>query len=335
MSLEHMGTLRKTRRRGLWPPPIQAAPRFADSRVLVARNDRFGDMMLTLPFLSRVLASGARVSVLTPDKTASALVSAVGVPCIAKPAEAAAFAPDIALIPITCRTLRSRRHRERWEFVLELLATLRGTPVVVPAIRRAEALSLFTGPCVTPVSGYTALTVMDRFANGLGLPRAAAPLLERWTRAPAERMEGAVVLNLSSGRPGEAGRRDLPIAFWSRVAAALAPGLPVASIVQPGDDARRAEAESDPVLSKGVVCFEDIRVVADWLGRQRLLISPETGLCHLARNLGLPMVVLTPLRNVLYFYPRAPDVTLVSSMRLDELDDAPVAAAARRLLGEA
>jgi hypothetical protein len=331
-SFEYMGTLRKTRRRGPWPPRLRKPPRFASSRVLIARSDRFGDMMLTIPFIERVLAAGARVCVMTPDPASRTLLAAAGIECIAKPIEAVEFAPELVLLPTACRTLRSRRHRERWEFVMELFATLPGVPVVAPAMRRREALSFFAGPCVTPVSVHSALAILDRLADGLSLPRAAQPLLAPWIRPPADRARGAVVLNLSAGRAGESDRRDLPVAFWSQVAGALRPAS-IASIAQPGDEARRVEAESDPVLSQGeAVCFEDVVEVTDWLGRQRLLVSPETGLCHLARNLGVPMVVLTSPRKVPYFYPRSPDTEFVFAMALAELAPTQVAEAARGLL---
>jgi hypothetical protein len=333
LSLEYMGTLRKHRRRGPWPPRLRAAPRFASTRVLVARGDRFGDMMLTVPFLSRVLAADAQLRVMTPDATSRSLLAAVDVGCVAKPGEAVDFAPEIVLLPTPCRTLRSRRHRERWEFVTEIFTTFPNTPVIAPALRRAEALSLFTGPCVTPVSGISALTILDRFANGLGLPREAPALLARWVSEPVERAGGALVFNLSAGRPGGSDRRDLPVSFWSQVARSLLPLAPIASIVQPGDEERLAQAASDPVLSKGeVVCFEEVADAATWLGCQRMLISPDTGLCHLARNLALPMVVLTPPRLAPYFYPRSPDVERVLAMTLAELAPAQVVEAAGGLL---
>ena len=334
-SFHYTGVLRESRKEGPWPPPLAAPLRFASRRVLIARGDRFGDMMLSVPFLARVQAAGAQVCVLTPDPVSRALLLAAGVECVGKAVEAAEFEPWLVLFPTTSRNLRSRRHPERWEFVQQILGAFPDTPVVAPSMRRAEAFSFYAGPCVTPLSGYTALSLLDRFADRLGLPWAVAPPLERWMVGPAERARGAVVLNLSAGRPGESDRRHLPIAFWSEVARALSPVATVASIVQPGEPARRAQAEADPELSKGpVACFEDVAEAAAWLGRQRLLISPETGLCHLARNLSLPMAVLTPPRKVPFFYPPAPDARFVFAKSLDAIAPRQAVEAAGELLAQ-
>jgi hypothetical protein len=57
-------------------------------------------------------------------------------------------------------------------------------------------------------------------------------------------------------------------------------------------------------------------------------------LCHLARNLALPMVVLTPPRKVPYFYPRAVDTRFVFATRLDQIAPRQAVEAARALLAQ-
>jgi hypothetical protein len=298
--------IRRARARGLWPAAVPLPRSWKGRRVLVSRGDRFGDMMLTLGFLARARQSGADLRVLAADRLSRQLVSAAGIPCVGRAAALGDWRPEWVWLPEPCRHLRSLRHPERWSFVEEMLETFRGAAFAVPSMRRAEAMSVFPGPYCTPRSGLSAIGLLDRFADGLGLPPADRPLLRPWIAPPEQRRRGAIVLNLSAGRASESDRRDLPIGFWSEVADLLSGLAPLACIAQPGDEARRDEAASDPRLGKGeVVCFDDVAEAAAWLGSQRLLLSPETGLCHLARNLGVPMVVLTPPRKVPYFYPPA------------------------------
>lgn len=303
-------------------------------RVLLARHDRFGDMMLTLPFLARLRASGADLRVLASDRLSRQLLSRAGVACVADAQELRGWMPQWVLFAEPSRHLRSRRHPERWAFVDALLDTFPGVPFAMPVMRRGEAMSFYPGPYCTPTSGLSAIHLLERFADGLGLPAAERPLLADWITDDATRRRGAIVLNLSAGRAGESDRRDLPVRFWSRVAEGLAHLGPVACIVQPGDDQQREDAEADPLLAKGeIVCFEDVADAACWLGRQRLLLSPETGLCHLARNLDVPMVVLTPRRKIPYFYPLGPGSGFVFAKSLDRITPDEVVDAALPMLG--
>lgn len=332
-SFGYLGAIRRSKAQGLWPPRVEGPPDFEGLPVLLARGDRFGDMMLTVPFLARLVASRADLRVLATDRLSRQLLSKVGVDCVADAHGLDGWRPDWVLFAEPSRNLRSKRHPERWAFVDRMLADFRGAHFAMPVMRRGEAMSIFPGSFCTPTSGISAILLLELFADGLGLPPAERPLLHPWIRDDPTRRQGAVVLNLSAGRAGESDRRDLPIGFWSAVAEGLAERAPVACIVQPGDDRQREDAASDPRLGKGeIACFEDVADAADWLGRQRLLLSPETGLCHLARNLEVPMVVLTPKRKIPYFYPLAPSSGFVFAKSLDVIAPQQVVEAALPML---
>jgi hypothetical protein len=304
--------------------------------MLAVRRDHLGDAALSVPFLGRLLESGAEVRVLLTDGASRALLSRVGVRCVAELEELGDWKPDGILFLESCRHLRSQRHPERWSFVESVLSAFPGAACAIPSMRRAEAMSVFPGSYCTPLSGVTALSLLERFADGLGLPRERSPLLERWVADDAVRSSGCAVLNLSAGRGESGDRRAIPISFWAEVAEALAGVVPLACIVQPGDDALRRDFEdlqrSGRLRDCPLFCFDDIADAAQWLGRQRVLASPETGLCHLARNLRLPMVVLTPRRQVPYWYPPGDDVRFVFAERLRDASPRHTAAAVRELL---
>jgi ADP-heptose:LPS heptosyltransferase len=199
-------------------------------------------------------------------------------------------------------------------------------------------MSSFAGPYCSPTAPFTALGLLDRFATKLSLPVAAVDLMAGLRTR--DRSDGCVVLNLSAGPPGDPDRvRDVPVSFWAEVARALRPHARVRCLVQPGDDTRRedyarlaAEGRFDGV---GLECFEHVAETAAWLGRQRLLVSPETGVCHLARNLALPMVVLTPERQVPYWYEPGERLACVYAERLADLDPADVSRACVAVLARA
>lgn len=339
-SFGYLGAIRRTRARGLWPARAERPARWSGVRVLLARGDRFGDMMLTLPFVARILASGPDLRVLATDRLSRQLLERRGIRCheslealaASEPAEAGGWRPDWVFFAEPGRRLRSGRFPERWAFVEQMLTGFRGAHFAMPVMRRGEAMSLFTGSFCTPTSGFSALRLLDVFADGLGLARAERPLLDDWIASRDERRSAAVVVNLSAGKAGESDRRDLPAHFWSEVAEGLGDAVRIACIVQPGDDRVREQAEADPRLGKEIVCFDDVADAAIWLGRQRLLLSPETGLCHLARNLALPMVVLTPKRKVPYFYPIEPDTGFAFAKQLGDIAPGEVIAAAKALL---
>lgn len=294
-------------------------------------------MMLSLPFLSRLAESGARIRILAVDALARRLLTAIGFECFADPEEARSWQPNAIMFLEPCRHLRATRHPERWRFVEEVLRVHPEVPVATPVMRSNEALSLHPGPYCTPFSGVTALSVLDRFADGLGLPKCERNLLDDWVVAdPADRR--GVVLNLSAGPPGTEDKRTVALETWAEVADAL-DGAATEVVVQPGDDVRRVEFEE--LQRQGrfrdvtAHCFDDIVEAARWLARKRLLVSPETGLCHLARNLAVPQVVLTPRRQVPYWYPPASNVRCVFAEDLSQLDGGSISRAIVDALGSA
>lgn len=335
-SFDYMEVIARTRARGIWPERLRRCPPF--SKVLLVRRDRFGDMMTSLPFIGRALDSGASVKVLATDRVARDLLQSAGVDCVPDPSSLGGWMPEAVLFLERCRHLRSARHPERWQYVETTLRAFSGAHFVVPAMRSAESMSYFAGPYCRPFHGATALSLLERFADGLGFLDTARPLLRHLIADPAARAKGDVVFNLSAGAPGISDSRAIPAGFWADVAGHLPPSLPLSCIFQPGDEARQrsfAEAgEAKKIRPFREVSFPDVADAAKWLGRQRLLVSPQTGLCHLARNLELPTVVLTPKHLAPYWYPKSPYLRRVFADRLADCSPLETAARAMELLGE-
>jgi ADP-heptose:LPS heptosyltransferase len=335
-SFHYTNVIAATRAKGIWPEARRGALEISGRRILAIRRDRLGDAMLSVPFLSRLLASGADVRVLLLDEASRALLGSAGVCCVGSVEELGDWRPEGALFLERCRHLRSELHPERWQFVEEMLRALQGVPCVIPTMRRAEAMSYFPGSYCTPFSGLTALSLLRLFADGLELPAGRGPLFEKWIAPDEVRAAGRVVFSLSAGVGGETGRRYIPLPLWEDIARRLADAAPLACMVAPGDDARREAFES--LRRQGGLpdcelhCYSDITAATEWLGRQRLLVSPETGLCHLVRNLRLPMVVLTPERQIPYWYQRTDDTRYVFAELLRDVDAQDAATAIRELL---
>lgn len=332
---EHLDKLNSARSRGLWPAPTAKPANFKDVRVLCLRRDRFGDMLASLPLLARLRQAGAQVMVLTPCKTSRALLRALEVPCCDELGVAGAFVPEWLFFLQSCRHLRAERHPERWLWLEEMLTAFQGTPAAIPGWRVAEMMSVPTPIRAAPWAALDRFAELERFGDALGLPPLEGDgLVSDWLAA-ARPEDGGLVINLSAGEPGVEDRREVSIDFWARLHEALQPEVS-SCVVLPGDterikgflDAREAGQFRECEL----FCEQDIEKVARWLAGQRLLLSPETGLCHLARNLRLPRVVLSPPGLVPQWYTAARDIRTVCAKYLADASLEATIEAARSLL---
>ncbi len=331
-----LATVAAARREGWWPAAAALPDGFAGRKVLCVRRDRFGDAMVSVPFLDRLAASGAESWLWPGDGISRRLLGALGQRCVGDLDAARALRPDWLLFLQACRHLRASRYPERWAWLREVCEAFPGTPAAIVCWRRAEAMADVTA-LGKPWSGSDRIAELARFADALGLPPAESGLFAGW-RAPLQtRRTGALVINLSAGAPGVEDRREVPIAFWAEVHARLRERVAAtACVVLPGDEERRADFERSQAQGafRGCTlkCEPDIVEVARWLARQRLLLSPETGMCHLARNLGLPMLVLSPARLVPYWYPAAPTTRVVCARELKDASLPETIAAAEGML---
>lgn len=144
-----------------------------------------------------------------------------------------------------------------------------------------------------------------------------------------------MVLNLSAGYPLQTGRRFLPISFWVELRQKLSK-QEVVALAQPGDEDRLREyhQESRALGLDGTVAKTrpGLWDLAGWLGRQGTLISPETGICHMARMLGLPTVVLTPRPLVPFWYRPSQNLKVIAFQKvISEIDSGQVLTAFLRL----
>ncbi len=320
---------------GIWPEARARPASFRGLKVLCARRDRFGDMLASMPLLARLRQAGAEVMVLSGCGTTRALLDALGVESSSEISEAGAFLPDWLFFLQTCRHLRAERHPERWEWLLELLGYFRGTPCAIPAWRKREMMSLHTSIRCAPWAALDRFAELERFGDALGLPPMQGDgLFSEWIAA-ARTSEGGLAINLSAGVVGVEDRREIPIEFWARVHAALQPSVS-SCIVLPGDGERMQgfldAREAGQFKNCELVCEPDIARVSRWLAQQRLLLSPETGLCHLARNLKIRRVVLSPPGLVPQWYTAAADVRTVCAKYLADVSLEETVEAARSLL---
>lgn len=328
----HLGIIERTRARGAWPPSLSNPPEWSGTRVLVARNDFFGDSILTLPFLARLQEAAEEVRFLTPDRVSRELFGHLDLDVIADRQELGDWKPDVIVFPKPCRQLRSPRlGHHLWDFVDDLLDHHPGTPCLIPSMHRSESMSLHVPVYGSPFSGWDAIRVLERFADGLGLPRSSRDLLAP-IRRNAAADERSIVLNLTAGTGDPDGRRFIPLELWRRFHAAIREDGDVSLIVLPSDERRRQELEDAGWDDVPVFCEPDINRVARWIASRQLLISPETALCHLARSLDVPTVVLSPANKLPYWYPPRSDQRTVCAKYLADLDVEAMVTATRELL---
>jgi ADP-heptose:LPS heptosyltransferase len=159
---------------------------------------------------------------------------------------------------------------------------------------------------------------------------------------PPPPVQDAVVVH-----PGAAyGSRRWPAERWGEVAHGL-PG-PVVVTAGPGEEAlARSVAELAGLSPDAVLTGLSLRELAGVVGAARLLLSPDTGVAHLATAVGTPSVVLFgPVDPTLWGPPpdRPQHVALWAGVVSENASDAPapgllrltpaqVLAAAGRLLG--
>ena len=181
----------------------------------------------------------------------------------------------------------------------------------------------------------TATSPTDSLADWLQLPplQGSRPLA-----AYRQKADRQIVFNLSVGPPGERGRRVLPTSFWADLRRRLKPET-VLAVTQPGDESR-AEEFRQGCLQENLSCSlaaptTSLHDLASWLGRRGVLITPETGLCHLARMIGLPTIVMTPQRLMPFWYQPGSRLTVICYRKsIGEVDPGQIIQALGRLQGD-
>lgn len=333
---QHLDVIEATREKGLWPPRLDGPPELEGKTVFLVRYDRFGDMMLTLPFLARLRAAGCQFEVYTESASARDLLVDAGVRVTCDIDELRGGRPDLVLLPKPCRNFRAPRHPERWRRIEGLLESFPETPFVVPSVYPNEAMSRFVGVYgANPFAPCDALTFLERFADGLGLPTSGRDLLASYRPEDSPR---GIALNLTAGTGDPEDRRYIPTELWARFVERFRNESDerLSFVLLPEDESRRREVESHRFRER----FDDVAVespativdTAHWLAERRLLVSPDTGLCHLARALDVPLAAAVPAKLLPYWYPPSPRQATVPTKFGRDLDVERLVQAALRLL---
>lgn len=319
-----MEVIKKTQSKNLWPAPISELGEWKGKKVLIIRRDHLGDMCLSLSFLSRLKAAGAQFKVLATDRWSRELLSTVSVQTYEYLEDAVNWKPEWVIFLEFSRHLRATRHPERWAFVEKVLNDFPYTPILMPSMRKAEAMSYFPGSYAKPFQAVTAEGLLENFGNHLGLPdfNQLESLVRPYFDRSTSRSNGKVVINLSAGQIGVRDHRWVPISVWENVLSQLPEDIEVAFISTPQDSQRRREMQN-AVESKGFQNVEffsqDLEGAFNWLTQQRMLVSPETGLCHFAAQINLPRVVLTGENLVPYWYPPKKELRCVFAKDLKDI----------------
>lgn len=281
---------------------VKAASIQGAEKILFARGDRLGDWMNSLPFLVRLRAAGRQVVLVVREEPVRVFLSNLGFKSIGQAQDLNGWRPDLVLTGESARHLRSPRHPDRWAFLERLMRMSGQAPMVSPCVWRSEAGPVFPGSYAPPGKQITATSLTDSLGDWLELPPAAGCRPLAGYRQKADRQ---IVFNLSAGRPGERGRRFLPISFWIELRRILE-AESVVAVSQPGDE-DRVEEFRQGCLRDNLSCSvararTSLHDLASWLGQRGILITPETGLCHLAREIELPTIVMTPRRLMPFWY---------------------------------
>ena len=294
-------------------------------------------MMLSLPFLSRLLASGCKLFVYTESNPARQILADVGIECSCDLEDFRQGKPDLVLLLKPCRNYRAPRHPERWQRVEQLLAWFPGTPFVIPSVHPNEAMSLYIDVYGNnPLTATDAFTFLERFGDGLDLPAVGKNLLAEYALEDRSASRG-IAINLSAGTGSRSDRRYVPTELWVQFVERLRSDIdaPVSFVLLAEDTKRRREIESEPIAKRlqGVEIASPPTIIetARWLARRRLLVSPDTGLCHLARALNIPLVTAVPAKLIPYWYPRDTCQETVPTKFGEDLDVPHLLSATQRL----
>jgi len=136
----------------------------------------------------------------------------------------------------------------------------------------------------------------DFYLGQIGLPLGAIPRLP----LPAAERTFAVIHPFSGGRT-----KNWPIECFRAVAAALEKLMPVCWSAGPEEELPDATR------------FDDLYVLACWLGRARVYVGNDSGPTHLAAAAGTPVVAIFGPTDPRVWAPRGPNVSVVQPPHSD------------------
>jgi heptosyltransferase III len=271
-------------------------------KVLVVRAGALGDLLLLRPVVASLRQAGAEVTLLAPERPASALVGP-------GPEEAQALVSwdraDIArLLDPTAATSDLEATLGRFDVVL---CYSRSEELAGP-LRRLTPRLIVRDP--HPPQGHAA----DWFAGplrDLGLETVdPAPMYPNTTEATLAALDGLpprfLAIHPGSGSP----RKNWPAERFAQVAQRAARGRWLLSL-GPADE-REAAALAG---AAGAVLTRDLppRALGALLSHAGIYVGNDSGVTHLAAACGVPTVALFGPTSPQTWAPRGIDVALVAS----------------------